>query len=684
MRAHRSRGAAALLAAAALGAAAGSAPAAAAEPQGPASIALRRCAPGDDDDPTRCGTVTVPLDRSGAVPGSVRLRVRVVPPSAGTADGTVVALAGGPGQAATPIARAMASALGPVARTRRVVTFDQRGTGRSGRLSCPGLAKARSASAVDAAVAGCAAKLGARRTAYTTSASVDDLEAVRAALGVDKVALYAVSYGTKVAVAYAARYPQHVSRIVLDSVVPPEGTDPFMRTTIGSARRVLRAVCGRCRFTRDAGADLVTLGRRLQRGALSGAWHDGRGRRHTVRIGGPALFSLLLDGDFDPLLRSAIPGAVHAAATGDVAPLARLVGAPRTTTGLDSSQDSDALYLATTCEDGGVPWPAGTPVDQRAAAFQRELAAIPAAQLEPFGAATLRRLGVDLCRTWPESPIAQPPVTPLPDVPTLILSGDEDLRTPRKDAETLAAQLPDATLVTAPETGHSTLTSDLGTCAARAVRRFFSGARARGCKPTASRTVDTLAPPPTALGQLAPAGGLSGRAGRTLGAVDATVTALAIDVAYQFARALLDGSTQLSEDRPLRLGGLRGGSVSVGDAIVLRGYSVVPGVTLSGTIGERASRLRIGGRAAAHGTLRFDERWVTGRIGRHAVRQRTGALLAALAGSDGPAAGGGALADPGAVLATARREGEALARRLPSGPLAGAGLDRADRPLPAG
>jgi pimeloyl-ACP methyl ester carboxylesterase len=680
MRAIRSRGAAALLAATALGAVAGSATAAAAPSQGTAPIALRRCAPRGHDDPTRCGTVTIPLDRTGAVPGEVRLRVRVVPPGSGTANGTVVALAGGPGQAATPLAGAIASTLGKLGRTRRIVTFDQRGTGGSGRLDCPALGKAGSPRAVDAAVAGCAAKLGARRTAYTTSASVDDLEAVRQALGADKIALYAVSYGTKVAVAYAARHPQHVSRLVLDSVVPPEATDPFMRTTIGSVRRVLRSACGRCRFTRDAGADVAALGRRLQRGALAGTWYDGRGRPHTVRIGGPRLFSLLLDGDFDPLLRSALPGAVHAAAAGDVAPLARLVGTSRGTTGLDATQDSDALYLATTCEDGGVPWPAGTPVDQRAAAFRQQLAAIPSEQLEPFGAATVRQLGVDLCRTWPESPIAQPPVTPLPDVPTLILSGDEDLRTPRKDAETLAAQLPDATLVKVPETGHSTLSTELGGCAERALLRFFSGARVRQCAVKPSRTLDALAPPPTALGQLRPAGGLPGRAGRTLAAVNTTLETMAVELAYQIVGAMLGTASPSSDGGPVRIGGVRGGSFAIGDSIVLSRYSVVPGVTVSGTIGDGTSVLRIGGRAAAHGTLRFDDRWVTGRVGGRPVRQRTGVLLAGLSGSGGTAVSGAAVLDPRLVRGAAQRQADQLARRLPAGPLATApAVGRLDR-----
>jgi pimeloyl-ACP methyl ester carboxylesterase len=670
MRTTSSRGAVALLIAAAGAAAIASAPAAAAEGQGGTGVALRRCAPRDARDRTRCGTVTVPLDRSGTVPGSVRLRVRVAPPKSGRADGTVIALAGGPGQAASPLAPMLAAMLGPVARTRRVVAFDQRGTGRSGRLSCPALSRARTLRENDAAVAGCARKLGPRRIAYTTSASVDDIEAVRVALGADRVALFAVSYGTKVATAYAARYPQHVSRMVLDSVVPPEGIDPFWRTTIGSARRVLRTICQAraCRFTPDPADDLLAVGRRLQRGPLKGTWYDKRGRARRVEINGQRLFSLLLQGDFNPLTRSALPAALRAAARGDEAPLARLLAGRGGSAGLDAGQDSDALYVATTCEDGGVPWPAGTPVEQRAAAFARELAAIPPEQLAPFDGATMRRLGVAFCRNWPEAPIAQPPIAPLPDVPTLILSGDEDLRTPRKDAEQLAARLRQATLVTVPEAGHSVLGSDLGRCAATALRRFFAGRRVRDCSFRAPRFVEVDELLPLSLSELRPAPGTSGRTGRTLSAVSVTFGTIFEDLLRDMLNAIFTGDLSALDDDVMRAGGLRGGSIAFdGDRLLLRGYSVVPGVTLSGDLLEDGSVLRVGGRAAARGTLRIEDDGLRGRLGGRPVQLSGRQLMTALLSSSGEAPR--PFVHPRDALRDVRAKAHELASGMPGGPL---------------
>ena len=87
-----------------------------------------------------CAHLTVPLDPSGAIPGTVSL---VDPPQArgdaGAATDAVIALAGGPGQAALPFAADEAQIMQSALATRDLVVFDQRGTGDSGPLSCTAL-----------------------------------------------------------------------------------------------------------------------------------------------------------------------------------------------------------------------------------------------------------------------------------------------------------------------------------------------------------------------------------------------------------------------------------------------------------------------------------------------------------------------------------------------------------------
>jgi pimeloyl-ACP methyl ester carboxylesterase len=563
---------------------------------------LTPCKPSAADG-ALCGRVSVPLDRAGRVPGTIGLRVRALEPRRAASGTPVLALAGGPGQAAVPLLEDFAAVLGRALRSRRLVTFDQRGTGGSGRISCPSLARAENLSS---AIARCASDLGPGRIGYTTVESIADVEAVRAALGVERLLLYGTSYGASVALGYAAAYPQHVERLVLDSVVAPEGVDPFARTTLASIPRVLRVLCRRsCKFTRDPSADLAALVRRLARASLRGRALDGAGRPRRVSLTRVGLLALLLGGDFDRHLRAALPAALRAALDGDPAPLLRLV-VREGPDDLAVGADSDAVFVATTCEDGGVPWPPGTPLDQRRALVNAAAAAIPDAAFAPFDRATIRAFGTaDLCRAWPESPIPQPR-PPLPATPTLLLAGEDDLRTPLADATALARRLPGAQLLPVPDAGHGVLFTAVTDCAEAATVAFLAGEAAGGCR-ARPRAVPTLPLAPRRLGALSPVRGLAPHPGRTMRAVLRT-----LDDATEQVVARVVGRGEVGS-----FGGLRSGSAALRrDGLRLRDYGYVPGVTVRGTIPARRNRftLRVGGAAGAHGRLTFSADGVVGTL----------------------------------------------------------------------
>ena len=83
-----------------------------------------------------CGTLAVPLDRTGAVPGAIELAAVRRAAAANPTRTALVALAGGPGQAALPLALDFAAVLAPALATRDLLVFDQRGTGASTPLAC--------------------------------------------------------------------------------------------------------------------------------------------------------------------------------------------------------------------------------------------------------------------------------------------------------------------------------------------------------------------------------------------------------------------------------------------------------------------------------------------------------------------------------------------------------------------
>lgn len=575
--------------------------------QAHAAVAWAPCTPTG----YQCGTVDVPLDRSGAVPGAIRLSAKRIVASSNPTQSAVVPLAGGPGQAAVPLAPDFAEALAPAIATRDLLVFDQRGTGASGALSCPSVHAERAGRAV----ADCARHLGAARAFYRTTDSVDDLEALRQAAGYDKLVLYGVSYGTKVALDYAARYPSHVEALVLDSVVPPEGEDPFFRSSFAAIPRVLGDLCGPSdcgSITGNAYGDLATLVSRLQRRELKGTVVDGRGRRVKVTLGPAGLIQTLIGGDLNPALRAELPGSVRAALRGDRTPILRLRARANGLGIGDQSADevNDALYLDTVCEETSFPWPRGsTSPGQRAAAAQAAARALPQGATKPFSTIDALRTGpASLCAAWPEASPAPAPSAPLPQVPTLVLDGQADMRTPLEDAQAVAARIPGAQVVAVPHTGHSVLGSDFSSCAKTAIAAFFQGGAVTPCGPTPNPFPPTPRPPLT-LAAVHPYGRVPAKAGRTVEALRLTVND---------ARSELVGVAIAQNALPSRIGGLRGGyALTRRSGLTFRRMSYVPGVQVSGAYSlNGTSHFRVTGRSAAPGSVAVTKGGsVSGRLG---------------------------------------------------------------------
>jgi len=596
----------------------------------------------------QCGRISVPLDRTGATPGSVSLHVERQRAMRGPARGVTLLLAGGPGQPATGAYNDRSK--NPYGEFRSltplndVVAFDGRGTGRSGLLRCPELERANLVDA-GAEAAACAERLGPRRAFYRTTDSVDDIEAVRAALGVDKLTLVGVSYGTFLAQAYAARYPTRVERLLLDSVLDVSGWDPFYLDIFGAVPRVLRAVCGRicAAFTDDAVADLGRLVERLERGVLNGRVTLPNGRRARATLTRQELFFTLVSGDLDELLRASFPGAVKSALRGDLDPILRLKRHAALAEGSGSPRAfSSALYAATTCEEIPFPWTRFSDPASRFAQISAAVAQIPDQALYPFDRATDEGNDfIRMCRRWPEaSPAPAPGPAPgsLPDVPVLMLSGQMDLRTPVESARSAAADWPHAQVLTIPGTGHSTLTADLSRCTRNAAARFFRGQSVPARCQRGAALVFPFPPPPLSLGDLRAVKGVPGTRGRAISAAQLTL----FDVTVELLSTVL-----AAPDLALRGGGLRGGHWTVDldeERPVLRLYGVeyLPGVRVSGAvrgIGMRRERsdLRLSGPRTPDGVLRIERNWITGRLDGKPIRARVpGSRSSASTAAAGP------------------------------------------------
>ncbi|MDX6556154.1 MAG: hypothetical protein QOD86_2349 [Miltoncostaeaceae bacterium] len=528
----------------------------------------------------RCATLRVPLDRSGAIPGSVGLRVARIAPEK-PSRGVVVALSGGPGQAAVADAQLFAEALAPVLRDRELVLFDARGTGRSGQLTCRSLGRldeARTEAEVDREVRACAAQLGPRRAQYTTADSVEDLEAVRQLVGADKISLYGVSYGTKLAVAYADRYPDHVERVVADSSVLPEGIDPFARASFAALPGMLTDLCAddRCRgITADPAGDLARLADRLRRGPLRGSVVRPDGSLSRVRLRQADLVGILLAGDLDPLMRARTPGAIRAALAGDTAPILRLA---QGATEEEGGGVNEALFVAEICEEEPVPWdPAALPKARRAQ-WLAVARALPPGSFGPFGTTAARVVSpqYDFCSGWPGPAVRAAP-SPPSAVPILVMSGRGDVRTPLPDAQTLTASHPGAKLLEVGGSGHGVLLNDGTGCARRALVRFFLDRELPSCLDGEPLVPPEDRPPPR-LKDVPVADGLAGRRGKVMKSVLLTLDDVFTTIAVRIFTT--DGDT-------VRGTGLRGGRFAMRDGDVrLTRVVHVPGVRVSGSLGD--------------------------------------------------------------------------------------------------
>jgi pimeloyl-ACP methyl ester carboxylesterase len=560
-----------------------------------------------------CTDVVVPLDRSGQVPGTVSLHVEYLP-AVGTPRGAVFLVAGGPGQGSAGTFGLTSPSVVDEYRYLfpgyTLVAFDNRGTGASGVLRCPGLQAPFTTDQQGALMTACAASLGSSRAFYGTDEHVEDTDAVRAALGLDKIALYGVSYGTKLATAYAYAHPARVERLVLDSVVPPDRDDAFNQTTLQAIPGAWAGYCagGLCRAaSADPGGDIVRLANRLGAKPLQGTVRRPNGSVRKVKILGVDFVNMVVQADLDPGLAAELPAVVKAALAGNTQPLLRAFDLYLTGSTFAAEELSIGLLAATNCADGPHPWGPTTPVAQRSALVKSAFAALPPGAVGPFGPWTIQGGLADFCLTWPPPTGAQwLGAGPLPDVPVMVVNGGFDMRTPVSGAKIVASRFRQATTIVVPGVGHSVLGADPTFCAFRAVRSWVLGEPFTTTCARPQPYVETVpAFPPAA---------------RKLPATPAQTLAIATKTVHDaesiWFTLLLGGARQAS--------GVFGGKLVMTDeGFRLQRYSIATGIELSGTV--RVTELgppyafdgvvSVTGAKAATGLLGYEDGTLGGTLG---------------------------------------------------------------------
>ncbi|MGK8465077.1 alpha/beta hydrolase [Nocardia cyriacigeorgica] len=421
-----------------------------------------------------CAQALVPLDY--ARPDGETLSLAVIRrPAAdpGRRIGTLFGAVGGPGGSGYDWARDTDLLSGELGQRFDVVTFDQRGIGRSGQVRCfaddaaqqqfwdalriPAVNADQERAAAAAAgtlAAGCAEHSGATLAYLTTVDAARDLDLLRRAVGESQMNYIGYSYASYLGQVYGALFPERVRALQLGSMIDPQRYTNDSVTALGDAAAGTEEVaaeflrlCGtagpdRCAFAGDNMRQRYTaLLESLERTpivigsgteALTFSYHDlmlvHAALLYDPDLGWPALAQLLAELERGPL---GDPGAASGV----------LAQAP-------FSYDFLESFVAITCADNTLPrdpdrWPTLTRELDRTA--------------PTFGGYWLYPL--QACASWPVPEQGYPqrytgPWTLRTQNPALLINNRFDPATPLPAAQRAQEALGNAHLIVVPGHGH--------------------------------------------------------------------------------------------------------------------------------------------------------------------------------------------------------------------------------------
>jgi len=415
-----------------------------------------------------CGTLQRPLDPAHPERAEIGIRYVVVPAMARRKlSDPVFLLAGGPGQSAVAVAAQTMALFSRLNNRRDIVFVDQRGTGASAPLQCPDPEHETLAEQADPdrqvrLAEQCRAellKLPYVKSAddlrfFTTPIAVQDLEAVRLALGAGHINLVGASYGTRVALEYQRQFPRAVRRSVLDGVAPPDMALPASfaldnQTALDALLAACAAEAACARDHRDLRARFEALLASLPRTVKAAHPLTGRPEQFVVRR--DMLLGAVRSALYVPQIAAALPSAIDAALAGD---FAGLIGLNATFAARKSSRLAIGMHLSVICAED---------VPRLAANADR-----PGADFGTAFAGFYERM----CATWPRGDV--PPAffsIPASAAPVLALSGGLDPATPPRHGERVVRALgPLARHVVVANAGHGVI--GIG-CMRDVVHRFI-------------------------------------------------------------------------------------------------------------------------------------------------------------------------------------------------------------------
>jgi len=439
-----------------------------------------------------CGYVTVPQDHNDPQDkDTIDLYVVQIPATGKhPSDTPLFVLGGGPGQGITDFIWSFDADYGQgnianmstLLEDHNVVLFDQRGTGKTmPEVVCPadrvptGNGPTEDdTSALDNPYLDCAAQLadeGIDLNTYNNRQSAADIDAVRQALGADRIDLLGTSYGSMLALETMRYYPQIVRSSVLNSPDIPE--KQFFDSLMIGHQNALNAVFEACEDDADCDRAYPDLADKYtevvaalnKKPMLLTFENPLTGKTERANADGATFTNLVYQLVFFNVTIAYIPPLITSVAHGESDVFSALV--PELIT--SSEGMSLPLHYAVLCQDE-IPYVDTDEVMQKVedADVSQEVIDAEAGSMDMY---------FEICDAWdltPSGEISNEPV--VSNIPTLIITGRFDPITPTFDGEALLDDLSNAVLVEIPTASHDPLDTS-GTCGVGMVTAFLDHPR---------------------------------------------------------------------------------------------------------------------------------------------------------------------------------------------------------------
>jgi pimeloyl-ACP methyl ester carboxylesterase len=420
--------------------------------------------------PVECGRVNGVLD-SPYSPGRGTIRVQLL--RAGDGPVPIAVVNDVDGLPGTLYAAQLAASLPPEFFEKfQLIGVDRRGTGNSDAANCLPTEIRRTMAESDPAsldvdtwfeaaqTAGqqCSIALESHLPAFDTWRTAADLDALRTALGVNRLNAIGHGEGSRVVSMYADRYPDKVGRLVLDGV--PDPTADALLAHEGLAKGGEAAWDA---FTADCVRRACELGAEPERTFL-----ELLGQLRTAPLEGPdlditagAAMHAVMAGLADRKAWPALSAALAAAKNGDSSGLVALL--TPSVLGTDVQAPSLDGSLVTTCNDMGTRL-SPEQVKSSATEWQKKFPL--------FGPVAAQQLA--FCAPWtvPDHPLPTPTGRGAP--PILVIGTSSDAITPLEGSERAAQQLDSGVFLSWQGSGHGAL--GFSPCATTATTKFFTSA----------------------------------------------------------------------------------------------------------------------------------------------------------------------------------------------------------------